>query len=177
MGRNGQVSDFCSLTSGWSKGNSLSAARTSLGKSMGLTSVLSPRLKGKSLTSVTLSLWRGKCSLRRVFLQLGTRFSPPDSILSAARTSLCRPQGQVFVGLKDKPLSASRTSLCLPQVEVAQRMESGTYSSSTFLLPRWCRGGAENVVWDAFSFNFPQPRVAQRMSSGTRFSPTLFNPG
>ena len=112
----GQVSDFCSLTSGWSKGNSLSAARTSLGKSMGLTSVLSPRLKGKSLTSVTLSLWRGKCSLRRVFLQLGTRFSPPDSILSAARTSLCLPQGQVFVGLKDSIRNKSLwTSLCRPQ--------------------------------------------------------------
>ena len=60
--------------------------------------------------------------------------------------------------------------------------------------PRWCRGGAENVVWDAF---FPTPgdvevgvedvvwdvffssqgrvEVAQRMSSGTRFPSTLFN--
>ena len=69
----------------------------------------------------------------------------------------------------DKPLSAARTSLCL--------MESGTRFPSTFLLPRWCRGGVENVVWDMFSFNFLQPRVARRMSSGTRFSPTLFNPG
>ena len=51
--------------------------------------------------------------------------------------------------------------------------------SSTFLNPGSCRGGAENVVWDAFSFNslqlsstffnFLQPRVAWKMCSGTRF--------
>ena len=46
--------------------------------------------KGESISA--------SCRLGRVLLQ---------------RTSLCRPQGQVFVCLKDKSLSAPRTSLCL----------------------------------------------------------------
>ena len=85
--------------------------------------------KGESISA--------SCRLGRVFLQ---------------RTSLCRPQGQVFVGLKDKPVSAARTSLCRSQGQAFVGLKDKSLSASS-------RGGAENGVWDVFFFNFPPPQV------------------
>ena len=101
-------------------------------------------------------MWRGECALGRVFLQLSsTPVCRKDKPLSASRTSLCRPQGQAFVGRKDKPLSAAR------QLFVC-RKDKSRGKSLTSCTSVAC--GAENVLWDAFSFNFPQPLSAARTS-------------